>query len=248
MHSPIQSLTAEILVSRVLYRDGDLIIIDKPAGIAVHKGRGDGPNLEALFPALSFGMARNPSLAHRLDRETSGCLILGRHRKALAHLGKLFQRGEISKTYWAVVVGNPPDEGRIDLALARRSGDKRSWIMKASPDGDPSSTLFKVLGRGDGFAWLELTPLTGRTHQLRVHCAASGFPIAGDELYGGDRARAAARLVHLHARKIAIPRKKQEASLCVEAPLPEHMHILFGACGFIPPIPQARSEPELLQS
>lgn len=233
----MQSFSAEMLVDRVLYRDDDMIVIDKPAGIAVHKGGGGGPNLEALFPALAFGMARSPALAHRLDRETSGCLVLGRHRKALAHLGKLFQRGEIAKTYWAVVVGAPPDEGRIDLPLARRSADKRSWVMRAAPDGDPSTTLFRTLGRHDGLAWLELTPLTGRTHQLRVHCAASGFPIAGDELYGGDTARAAARRIHLHARRIVIPRRKGQAALAVEAPLPEHMETLFGACGHAVPEP-----------
>ena len=228
----MQNLTTDMLLSRVLYRDDDLVVLDKPAGIAVHRGGGGGPNLEALFPTLTFGMARNPALAHRLDRDTSGCLVLGRHRKALAHLGKLFQRGEITKTYWAVVVGSPPDEGRIDLALARRSADKRSWIMKTAVDGDPSATLFQTLGRHDGLAWLTLTPLTGRTHQLRVHCAASGFPIAGDELYGGDTARAAARRIHLHARGIVIPRRKDQAPLVIEAPLPDHMETLFEACGY----------------
>jgi tRNA pseudouridine32 synthase / 23S rRNA pseudouridine746 synthase len=225
-------ITSNDLLNRVLYRDDDIIVLNKPAGIAVHKGRGEGGNLEALFPALTFGMDRNPALAHRLDKETSGCLILGRHRKALAHLGKLFQRGAIAKTYYAIVVGNPPDEGRIDLALARRTGDKRSWIMKPAIDGDPSSTLFKVLGRGDGLAWLELQPLTGRTHQLRVHCAASGFPIAGDTLYGGDTSRAAARMVHLHAQKVIIPQKRDQPALIIQAPVPEHMHTLFEACGF----------------
>ncbi len=228
----MHQLTANDLLNRVLYRDDDIIVLNKPAGIAVHKGRGEGGNLEALFPALTFGMDRNPALAHRLDKETSGCLILGRHRKALAHLGKLFQRGNIEKTYYAIVVGNPPDEGRIDFALARRTGDKRSWIMKVAEDGDASSTLFKVLGRGDGLAWLELKPLTGRTHQLRVHCAASGFPIAGDTLYGGDTSRAAARMVHLHARQVVIPQKRDQLALTIQAPVPEHMHTLFEACGF----------------
>ncbi len=228
----MEQINEATLLNRVLYRDEDIIVLNKPAGIAVHKGRGDGGNLEALFPALSFGMDRVPALAHRLDKETSGCLILGRHRKALAHLGKLFQRGHISKTYFAIVVGNPPDEGRIDFALARRTGDKRSWIMKTAEDGDPSSTLFKVLGRGDGLAWLELKPLTGRTHQLRVHCAASGFPIAGDALYGGDTSRAAARMVHLHAREITIPQKRDKPALTVQAPVPNHMHTLFEACGY----------------
>jgi tRNA pseudouridine32 synthase / 23S rRNA pseudouridine746 synthase len=230
----MEQINEATLLSRVLYRDGDIIVLNKPAGIAVHKGRGEGGNLEALFPALTFGMDRNPALAHRLDKETSGCLILGRHRKALAHLGKLFQRGNIEKTYFAIVVGNPPDEGRIDFALARRTGDKRSWIMKVAEDGDASSTLFKVLGRGDGLAWLELKPLTGRTHQLRVHCAASGFPIAGDTLYGGDTSKAAARMVHLHAQQVVIPQKRDQPALIIEAPVPEHMYTLFEACGFSP--------------
>ena len=229
-------VTSEMLIERVLYRDDDMIVLDKPAGIAVHQGGGKasaaGGNLEALFPALAFGMARNPALAHRLDRETSGCLVLGRHRKALAHLGKLFQRGEIEKTYWAVVVGRPPEEGHIDLALERRSADTRSWVMKAAPAGDPAATDFKVLGRGDGLAYLELKPRTGRTHQLRVHCAETGFPIAGDTLYGGDTARAASRRIHLHARSIRIPRKRGLPPILVEAPLPEHMQVLFEACGY----------------
>jgi tRNA pseudouridine32 synthase / 23S rRNA pseudouridine746 synthase len=232
----LQQITANDLLNRVLYRNEDIIVLNKPAGIAVHKGRGEGGNLEALFPALTFGMDRNPALAHRLDKETSGCLILGRHRKALAHLGKLFQRGAIAKTYSAIVVGHPPDEGRIDFALARRTDDKRSWIMKVAQDGtdgDASSTLFKVLGRGDGLGWLELKPLTGRTHQLRVHCAASGFPIAGDTLYGGDTSRAAARMVHLHAQQVVIPQKRDQPALIIEAPVPEHMHTLFEACGYI---------------
>src|SRR5208282_957958 len=118
-----------------------------------------GESLEDHFDALRFGLPRAPALAHRLDRETSGCLVLGRHRKALAELGRLFKRGEIAKTYWAVVVGNPPESGRIDLALARRSGDKRSWIMKPAPDGDPSVSLFRRFGTADGLAWLELKPL-----------------------------------------------------------------------------------------
>jgi tRNA pseudouridine32 synthase/23S rRNA pseudouridine746 synthase len=227
----MQNLTPETLLERVLYRDDHLIVLDKPAGIAVHKGRGDGPNLEALFTSLSFGMARQPALAHRLDRETSGCLVLGRHRKALAELGRLFKRGEIDKTYWAVIVGDPPESGMIDLPIARRSDERRSWVMKVSATGDASKTLFRCLGRSDGLAWLELKPLTGRTHQLRVHCAASGFPIAGDTLYGGDTARSASRMIHLHARQIAIPRRKTDSPLIVTAPVPEHMHTLFRACG-----------------
>src|SRR6516165_10941472 len=106
------------LADRVLYRDGLILVIDKPAGIAVHPGPGGGPDLESGFEALRFGLPHAPALAHRLDRDTSGCLVLGRHPKALAHLGLLFKHGKIGKTYWGVVEGSPDaDQGTIDLAL-----------------------------------------------------------------------------------------------------------------------------------
>lgn len=233
----------ETLPARVLYRDDGVIVLDKPSGVAVHKGPGKAPNLEAFFPLLTFGMDRNPALAHRLDRETSGCLVLGRHRKALTKLGRLFKAGLVAKTYWAVVVGAPPEtEGLIDLPLAQRSHDKRSWWMKVAAPGDrealPARSRYRVLGRGDGLSWLELSPETGRTHQLRVHCAAIGCPIAGDGLYGGDRAGAAARRIQLHARAIDIPFHAGRAPLHVTAPVPADMLTLMGACGFTGETPQ----------
>ncbi len=177
-------MTPDELQSRILYRDGLILVIDKPAGIAVHKGPKGGDNLEAYFSALRFGLPRSPALAHRLDRETSGCLVLGRHHKALERLGLLFKQGKVAKTYWAVVEGEPKeDEGLIDLALARLDAT-RGWWMKTDPLGLPAKTQWKVLARKDGRSFLALTPLTGRTHQLRVHCAALGFPILGDAIYG----------------------------------------------------------------
>lgn len=200
------SLVPEDLVARLLYRDASVLILDKPAGIAVHKGRGAGPNLEALLPALAFGLPRPPALAHRLDKDTSGCLVLGRHRQALARLGLLFREGRVGKTYWAIVAGGPKaDAGEIAHPLARRSHDRRSWVMKVSADGDPALTQYRVLARGDGASLLELQPRTGRTHQLRVHCAAEGMPIAGDRLYGGDLAMAASAQLMLHARSVSLP-------------------------------------------
>src|SRR5262247_4105534 len=113
-------MTPEEIVARLIYRDGLMLVLDKPAGLAVHKGPKGGTSLEDYFDALRFGLPRPPSLAHRLDRDTSGCLVLGRHRKALATLGKLFKHGNVGKTYWAVVEGGPEaDEGRIDMALGR---------------------------------------------------------------------------------------------------------------------------------
>src|SRR5687768_12421806 len=140
-------MTPEEMVSRLLYRDGLMLIIDKPAGVAVHKGPKGGPCLEDDFPALQFGLPRPPALAHRLDRETSGCLVLGRHRKALANLSDLFRHGRVGKTYWAVVEGGPQDqEGRIDIPLGKLD-DNRGWWMKPDPKGLPSATTWRVLGR-----------------------------------------------------------------------------------------------------
>ena len=110
-------MTPEETLARLLYRDGLMLVIDKPAGVPVHRGPKAGPSLEDDFGALRFGLPRNPALAHRLDKDTSGCLVLGRHRKALAALGKLFKQGKVGKTYWAVVEGAPEaEEGRIDIA------------------------------------------------------------------------------------------------------------------------------------
>ena len=220
------------LMAAVLHRDDAMVILNKPPGIAVHKGPGFGDNLEAHFSALRFGSPQNPALAHRLDKDTSGCLVLGRDKSALASLGQLFRKGLIEKTYWAVVVGSlQVDSGMVDAPLARRSHEKRSWWMKIDPSGDASVTHWRVLGRADGLVWVELKPQTGRTHQLRVHCAHIGTPIAGDHIYGGDTARSAARHMHLHARSITIP-VYQKAPVVATASVPHHMQLLLGACGW----------------
>ncbi|MEA2833578.1 MAG: tRNA pseudouridine32 synthase / rRNA pseudouridine746 synthase [Methylobacteriaceae bacterium] len=227
-------MTREELIARLLHRDGLMLVVDKPAGIAVHRGPKGGENLEAYFDALRFGLPRSPALAHRLDRDTSGCLVLGRHRKALQRLTQLFKQGRVEKTYWAVVEGAPSaDEGEIDMPLGRLDAD-RGWWMKVDPLGLPSHTRWRVLGRGTSpqaapLALLELEPLTGRTHQLRVHCAAMGWPILGDRVYG-SKAEAAPPL-HLHARRIVVPIDKHKPSTAVEAPIPEHMKMALRACG-----------------
>jgi tRNA pseudouridine32 synthase/23S rRNA pseudouridine746 synthase len=207
------------------------LIIDKPAGLAVHRGPKGGASLEDWFDALRFGLPRLPSLAHRLDKETSGCLVLGRHRKALADLNLLFRHGKVGKTYWGVVEGGPDaDEGRIDLPLGRLD-DTRGWWMKHDPNGLPSSTTWKVLGRGAGLAWLALEPLTGRTHQLRVHCMESGWPMLGDTIYGRAPRQGGPGL-HLHAREIAVPLYKNRPAITVTAPVPPHMRERLKACGW----------------
>ena len=214
------SLTFDI-GARLLYRDALLLVIDKPPGLPVHPGPRGGETLTDHLDGLRFGLPRRPEAAHRLDRDTSGCLALGRHAKALARLGKLFSGSVVDKTYWAVVEGGPDAEsGRIDLPLARRSDDPRSWWMKADPAGDPALTHWRVLGRAGGRTWLELKPVTGRTHQLRVHCAASGWPILGDSIYGsGPRGGS----LFLHARTLTIPLYPKRDAITVEAPPPPHI-------------------------
>jgi tRNA pseudouridine32 synthase / 23S rRNA pseudouridine746 synthase len=213
-------MTPEEMMSRLLYRDGLMLVIDKPAGFAVHRGPKGGESLEDHFDALRFGLPRAPALAHRLDRDTSGCLVLGRHRKAL-------------------VEGSPDaDEGRIDLPLGRLD-DTRGWWMKHDPQGQPSATTWKVLGRSvsptspltSSLTWLALEPLTGRTHQLRVHCAEMGWPILGDPIYG-NAPRSGGPVLHLHSREIVVPLYKNRAPIEVMAPVPEHMIERLETCGW----------------
>src|ERR1700746_3909445 len=168
----VPQLTAEEIQARVLHRDGLMLVIDKPAGLPVHRGPKGGPNLEASFGALCFGLPRPPVLAHRLDKETSGCLVLGRHRKATASLGLLFKHGKIDKTYWAVVEGGPVEDGGvIELPLGRRNAE-RGWWQKPAPDGQVAITKWKVLGRG----------LHSPSHE---HSLAP-CPLAGEDWGGGS--------------------------------------------------------------
>ena len=222
-------LSAEEIQARVLHRDGLILVIDKPAGLAVHAGPSGAPNLEECFDALRFGLPRPPALAHRLDADTSGVLVLGRHPKALAKLGRLFSGRDTEKTYWAVVEGAPPaDEGVFDwplLKLNTRSG----WSVKVSDKGQKSISRYRVLGRGPGMTWLELTPETGRTHQLRVHCAHAGCPIIGDRLYGKTEP---GRQLHLQSHRIVLPLSKTKPAVVVQAPPPPHMLEALRACGY----------------
>jgi len=229
-------MTPEDICARVLYRDGLILVLDKPCGAPVHRGPKGGYSLEDDFDALRFGLPRKPALAHRLDRETSGCLVLGRHHKALEKLGKLFSQGRIGKTYWAVVQGAPEaDEGLIDKPLGRRDPE-RGWWMKVDPQGLPSQTRWRVLGRGalngKPLTWLEMTPLTGRTHQLRVHAASEGFPILGDAIYGARELDGPN--LHLLARRVEIPLSAAKPPIVVEAPVPQHMREALEACGLPP--------------
>jgi RluA family pseudouridine synthase len=226
----MRASTALGLADRILYRDGLMLVIDKPAGIAVHAGPRGGPSLEDDFAALRFGLPRPPALAHRLDRDTSGCLVLGRHPKALRRLGALFAAGAVEKMYWAVVAGIPAEPaGTIDAPLKKETR-RAGWRMEIDPAGQRAVTDYRVVGAVGSRSWLELRPHTGRTHQIRVHCASLGCPVVGDPAYGGP----AGEPLQLHARAIAIPLYPARPPIQVAAPVPPHMLAALVRLGYDP--------------
>jgi 23S rRNA pseudouridine955/2504/2580 synthase len=232
---------ARALEAMVIHRDDSILVLDKPHGLPVQGGPGILRNLDAMLDALRFGNEDRPRLVHRLDRDTSGVLMLARSAAAAAKLAAAFRGRDVEKTYWAVVVGQPEaPEGRIDLALAKLAGPRgeRTTAVDDPREGARAITDFRVLDAAKRrAAWLELKPLTGRTHQLRVHCAEGlGCPILGDGKYGG----AAAHLeglpnqLHLHARALRLPHP-EGGVLEVAAPLPPHMRETFSFFGFEAP-------------
>ncbi len=234
--APPSAAETDALLARVLYKDDQVIIIDKPAGMAVQGGTGVRRHLDGLLDALRFGGER-PRLVHRLDKDTSGAMALARTAASAAALARAFRSKEVRKLYWAAVVGAPkPPEGRIDLALAKRPGRGGERMAPDREDGLRAITDFRVLERaGRRAAWLALEPRTGRTHQLRAHCVALGTPILGDGKYGGAGAflegTELSRKLHLHARALWIPRPGGGV-ITAEAPLTEHMRATWRFFGF----------------
>lgn len=219
---------------RILFQDQLIIVLNKPPGIPVHAGPNGGASLEDYFVELKFDYKETPHLAHRLDRDTSGCLVLGRNERALRKLGKLFESGRIKKTYWAIVTGKMTEEtGTIDVALKKVKAPK-GWTMQPAPKHDPDAqeavTDYKVLKHLPGnLTWVELYPRTGRTHQLRVHLKSLGFPIKGDWLYTGSDTRPPQGefpTLNLHARSIILPLYQDKPPITVEAEMPPHMAAL----------------------
>ncbi len=227
---------AAALQAAVLYRDDELIVLDKPAGLAVQGGTNTERHLDAELDALRFGAKERPRLVHRLDKDTSGVLVLARSAAAAARLSALFRGKEVRKIYWALTVGVPsPRTGRIDRRLAKLMGRAGERVV-AAEDGKRAVTLYRTAAHaGDKFAWLVLEPVTGRTHQLRAHCAALNAPILGDGKYGGTAAHPAgaphARQLHLHARAVSLP-KPGGGRLQAVAPLPPHLRDTWRFFGF----------------
>ena len=223
----------------VIHRDAEVIALNKPPGLAVQGGSGTERHVDGLLDGLRFGYEERPRLVHRLDKDTSGLLLVARTGQAAKRLAESFRDRETEKLYWAVVVGVPPrPEGTIDLPLAKRPGARDRETMQVDhEEGQKALTHFRELDRaGKRAALLALWPRTGRTHQLRVHCAAIGCPILGDRKYGGEEALLAAvadaRRLHLHARRLALPHPSGRGRLVLEVEPPLHFRRTVEAFGF----------------
>lgn len=236
----ISKADADLIQSLVLYKDQDAIALNKPPGLAVQGGTGTHRHIDGMLDALRFDATETPRLVHRLDRDTSGVLLLGRTRAATAALGQTFRSRTTRKLYWAITVGVPEAQsGRIDLPLAKLPGPAGEKMVVDRAKGQSATTVYRVIERiGSRLALVALWPWTGRTHQLRVHCAAIGCPILGDGKYGGADAfvtgHPVSRKVHLHARSLTLPHPSRKGDLSVTAPLPDHMMETWSLFGLDP--------------
>lgn len=231
---------AEEIRHYILHEDDHVLVLNKPAGLAVQGGTGQRLSVDAMLEALTPEGKEKPKLVHRLDKDTSGVLVMGKSARAAAELAKAFARHTAEKYYWAIVVGVPSHErGEIDLPLAKVNEGGRNQTEKMAADmedGKDAVTRYRIIERrGKHLAWVELLPLTGRTHQIRVHMNAIGHPLLGDGKYGGANAFPEGlnlpKQLHLHARRLVIP-KFFGKTLDVTAPLPPHLLKTWDALGF----------------
>ncbi len=208
----------------ILFQDERFVVLDKPAGLAVHAGPSGGRSVEDWFPLLSR-RKDGPWLAHRLDADTAGCLVIALRRAALIRAQALFASGGVGKIYWAVVRGAIADDrGTVSAPLRRATGPQGWRVVVDFAAGQSARTDWRVLGRTPELTWLEMRPRTGRTHQLRVHCASLGAPILGDERYGVTGGG-----LHLLSRAIHLP---LDPAVDATAQPPPHMLAALERCGF----------------
>ena len=234
---PLADEDAAMMRAAVIYRDDDLIALNKPPGLPVQGGSRVARHLDGLLSALRFDAAEAPRLVHRLDRDTSGVLLLARHAAAARELTALFRSRSLRKLYWALVVGVPkPAQGRIDAPLAKRQTGDGERVVATVEGGQRAITDYALIeAAGRRLSWLALMPRTGRTHQLRAHTASVfGHPVVGDGKYGGEAAFPTSfePRLHLHARALELPRPGKRAPLVLTAPLPPHMIVAWRFLGF----------------
>jgi 23S rRNA pseudouridine955/2504/2580 synthase len=228
----ISKADREMIEKMILYEDDDVIVINKPFGLAVQGGSGTTRHIDGMLAGMADRFGDRPRLVHRLDRDTTGVLLVAKTREAASKLGRIFQTRSAAKTYWALVNGVPkPSQGRIEAALIKASGPDGDRVRKSEPgeqkEAMHATTHYSVIDRvGSKAAWVSLKPVTGRQHQLRAHMHLIGHPITGDNKYEGDKAMPAENMdqkLHLHARRLVIPHPRLPKKIDVTAPLPDHM-------------------------
>lgn len=233
---PLTAEEEEFVRSLVIYEDSDSFVFNKPPGLATQGGTKTTHHLDRLLDGLEDEKGNRPKLVHRLDKDTSGVLLVARTARAAAYFSKSFSGRTAKKIYWALVMGVPSaDEGLIDAPLAKQPGTGGEKMHVDEENGQPAKTRWRVIDRaGNRAAWVELQPLTGRTHQLRAHMAAIGHPIIGDGKYGGADAfltGGISRKLHLHARRLRID-SPAKGKIDVTAELPDHMAQSLETLGF----------------
>ena len=239
---PIEKISEQdkrALIDSIIYKDAHVLAINKPAGLAVQGGSGTTHHLDAMLDCLKFDALERPRLVHRLDKDTSGILVLARTRKAATTLSRSFQGKDVRKIYWAAVAGVPnPPEGKVDMPLSKKSrgtsGNEKVWVDEF--EGKHAVTIYRTIeSASKRAAWVEMEPITGRTHQLRAHMLLLGTPILGDGKYGGQDAFLGGdeviKKMHLHARAIRFPNPGGGLTT-LTAPLPQHMVETWKYLGF----------------
>jgi len=244
----VSAADAKFVRALVIHKDAEVLVLNKPAGLAVQGGTGTERHLDGLLDALAFDAPERPRLVHRLDKDTSGALLIARTSRAAAFFAKSFSGRTARKIYWALVMGVPDiEDGFIELPIGKQPGTGGEKMQVDMEEGSPARTRYRVIEQaGNRCAWVELQPFTGRTHQLRVHMAAIGHPIVGDGKYGGPDAfltGAVSRKMHLHARRLIITEPKAGegtgGKLDVTAELPPHFAASMEVLGFDPSLSDA---------